>query len=1304
MTNHNPSITSSNATGSFSENSNTTGSNALHQLSGTMNFNDSDRRDSHTTSASLKSAVLSSGSVIPASTLAHLNSAMSSIILSDSNGSGKLKWSFSAEDDDFDFLAKNQSLVLTYEIKLSDNHGGTTKKTVTITVTGTDDKPIIDFGTEAVVQERAGVSLSFAADTAQMAVHFVDPDLTNTGHTASVTDVSASGATGGLLPGILGELELMSFFRINNVVKASGSSNGTINATFSAPDLAFDYLSAGEALDITYTIKLNDNAGGITTQTVVVTVIGSNDGPVILAFPESRNLTEGGDLSPAGDLTACGDFHFADIDLSDTHTVSIAVTAERSGGGTVPLSNADLVAALSTSLDDSDGHVFGEVDWNFSLDNDAVSFLHSGETLTLTYQITVTDSAGGSDTQTVTVMILGVNDPVVITSGPGSASLAEFADTSGSAAANTTSPVPTGTLSFTDTDIGDTHTLGVTIASATWSGGSGVPAATSTALAAALLTTLNDSTGTGSGSIDWTFSIADQELDFLAAGETLTVDYDVSIADGSTNDSETVTITVTGANDLVAITSGPGAASLEEMPNTTGSSAPNTTSPVPTGTLSFIDADFTDTHVVSVSVASAVWSVDPFFLPEQTQADLLTALVTTLSDSTGTGAGSVDWTFSIPDQDLDFLGAGETLTVTYDVTVADAFSSATQQVTITITGAQDALVVNPLVVAAADTPFVDLGSVVAAGNLIFDAGDNAGDAGVSLSITEVNGQPVSVGQFAGAYGDLLVTSDGFYIYIANASLDPLQEGDTATEQFDFVVTDSLGRSEATTLTLNVSGANDAPVITGAIATGSVTEDLGPTLTVNGDFETGDFSGWDTTDSHAQIQFGGLSGQYVAQLPPMPFAETLVQNIATTPGQQYKVSFFVSGDPESTGNSLTVAWNGVTVLAVSDNYSGALTRYSFDVVGGPAATSSLEFTYFSDGLGMLLDDVALASVPGPATASTDGSITFADIETADTHTATFVPQGVDYVGTFSLGPVSETSGSGSLAWNFTVNNADIQFLAEGETLFQTYTVFLTDDHGASGLQDITITLIGSNDAPAAAVADTIITNAGEEGGLFIPAWALVANDVDPDLADTLDLHAVLGSTGGSAFEFGGVIFFDDASLGGAFSYNTTDGLAVGGAGTATVINNSAASTVLTGTDDDEIIIATVGGEALDGGGGDDILIGNSGSHDLTGGSGDDIFAFQVVPDGLNKILDFDNTVDNDMIAISSAAFGAGLTAGMDLSPVFESTADAEFLGALFHYDTSSQRLYFSADGTTASAVVVAQLQAGAVLHANDLLIV
>src|ERR1044072_5343037 len=89
MTNHAPTFTGSSATGSFSEFSNTTDSTALHTLTGTLNFKDSDHTDTHTTSASLRSAVLSSGSIIPSTSLSHFQTAMTSQITSDSNGTGQ---------------------------------------------------------------------------------------------------------------------------------------------------------------------------------------------------------------------------------------------------------------------------------------------------------------------------------------------------------------------------------------------------------------------------------------------------------------------------------------------------------------------------------------------------------------------------------------------------------------------------------------------------------------------------------------------------------------------------------------------------------------------------------------------------------------------------------------------------------------------------------------------------------------------------------------------------------------------------------------------------------------------------------------------------------------------------------------------------------------------------------------------------------------------------------------------------------------------------------------------------------------
>jgi VCBS repeat-containing protein len=1306
MTNHNPDITSPTVNDSFSETANTTGSTTTHNLSGTMNFKDSDHSDTHTTSAALTNTAVSGGTAIPTASLTNLQNALTSHIASDSNGSGVIDWSFSAPDDDFDFLAKGQTLTLTYEVTVTDNHGGSGQKAVNITVTGSDDKPIITMSAGATVTEQPDTTLSFAPDVANPTVQFFDADLANVGYTASVVGVAASGVTTGLLPGFLGTAELSAFFHIDSVSKAAGSSSGVINTTFSAPDVAFDYLAAGEQLDITYAVQLNDGAGGTTTQNVDVTVVGTNDAPIYLSGPESANLTEGQNLS-SGNLTAHGDLFFSDIDLSDTHTVSTTVTASRSSGGAVPLSDATLLAALTPSLEDSTGHILGEVDWDFALPNSDVNFLMGGETLTLTYDISVTDPSLATTTQVVTVTILGVNNPPVITSGPESDSVAELADTTGSPTLDTSATG--GSLAFTDQDTSDTHTVAVSVDSATWSGGSAVPATTLSDLANALATTLNDSTGTGSGSVDWTFSIPDSDLDFLAAGETLTTVYDVKVSDASASATQTVTITAVGANDDVTVTSGPESGSVAEQPDTTGSSTPDTSSP---GSLSFTDADLNDTHAVAVSLDSAVWSANPFFVPGQTLSDLQSALATTLNDSTGTGSGSVDWSFSIPDADLDFLAAGETLTATYDVTVSDgAGSSSTQNVVITMTGAEDPLVVNSVSPSISDTAFPDTGTVIGSGNVIIDGADTGGDLSTSLSVTAVDGLASNVDGFVtGAHGSLFVDSSGFYEYIADSSIDPLTVGDNVTDQFNFTVTDSLGRSATTTLTFNINGADDAPIITSADNVGSITEDAGPSTVVNGGFETGNLNGWSASSSAISAGFfgiGGAFGNWAADLGPTASTLSLSQDVATTPGQQYTLSFFVDGDPDSFSNALTVTWDGATILSLTQVPLG-FNQYTFTVTGdASASTTPLVFSYVDDADGLLLDQVAVNATTAPATQTAQGTINFSDVETGDTHTASFVPVGGGYVGTFSLDPVSEVPSSGSVEWHFSVDNSAIQFLSQGQTLTQDYLVTVTDENGASTTQDVTIALNGANDPPTAN-ADTVITDVDTSGGSFIPGWALTRNDTDPDVNDSLNVNSAGSSSGGNVIGFppNGVLFTDDGTLGGLFSYDVTDGIAISDPATVTFDNNAATSTSLTGTSGDDIIIGDNASETLDGGAGNDILIANAGNQTLTGGSGNDIFAFEAPPSSPASIADFNDTTEQDQIAISASRFGGGLTPGMDLSTLFETSSDNQFVSpiSLFHFDTGNQTLYFSADGTTGSEVAVTELQAGTELQANNMLIV
>ena len=276
----------------------------------------------------------------------------------------------------------------------------------------------------------------------------------------------------------------------------------------------------------------------------------------------------------------------------------------------------------------------------------------------------------------------------------------------------------------------------------------------------------------------------------------------------------------------------------------------------------------------------------------------------------------------------------------------------------------------------------------------------------------------------------------------------------------------------------------------------------------------------------------------------------------------------------------MSWDGAPILAQSDIFGG-LTRYSFDVVGDASSShTTLAFAYADDGTGLHVDQVTVGAATGQPTESSNGNIAFSDIETADTHTANFTPDGGGYLGTFSLDPLSESGGSGSVAWHYTVNNSDIQFLAAGQQLIQSYTVNVADSHGASTPTDVTITINGANDAPTA-VSENVITDAGPSSVIDIPGWALAANDTDPDTTDHVFFHDVVSSSGGFGFQSSGDAFFiEDATLGGSFNYTASDGIAVSANNaTDTLINNATTATTLTGTSGDDVIIATNGTEAL-----------------------------------------------------------------------------------------------------------------------------
>src|SRR5204863_295638 len=150
---------------------------------------------------------------------------------------------------------------------------------------------------------------------------------------------------------------------------------------------------------------------------------------------------------------------------------------------------------------------------------------------------------------------------------------------------------------------------------------------------------------------------------------------------------QTVTITVTGANDAPVVSadvsgdSGTALHAIAELPNTTNDS---TDLDAASGSLAFNDVDLNDTHTFINSGPTFGWldSGGQGLSLDGTQIGLLTSassLTLTPHDSTGTGLGSVDFAYSAADSTFDFLAAGEKLTIAFDLALPDVNNVASTQ-------------------------------------------------------------------------------------------------------------------------------------------------------------------------------------------------------------------------------------------------------------------------------------------------------------------------------------------------------------------------------------------------------------------------------------------------------------------------------------------------------------------------------------------------------------------------------------------------------------------------------------------------
>ena len=237
------------------------------------------------------------------------------------------------------------------------------------------------------------------------------------------------------------------------------------------------------------------------------------------------------------------------------------------------------------------------------------------------------------------------------------------------------------------------------------------------------------STNGNDGSVGWSYDVADSKLDFLAAGETLTLTYTATVSEGPNNSvTEPITVTITGTNDAPTIATTNG--SITELPGTGNGAIDHAT-----GTIVFADADLTDRPAVSTQFTSFTYqnaadqNITASLTPQQ-QADVaaLEASLVLTPSSTNANDGSVGWSYDVADSKLDFLAAGDVLTLTYLASVSDGHGgSASEPITVTITGTND----QPTIVSETNPVVQNVVFVGSGGPSILGQGINTNDVGLA---------------------------------------------------------------------------------------------------------------------------------------------------------------------------------------------------------------------------------------------------------------------------------------------------------------------------------------------------------------------------------------------------------------------------------------------------------------------------------------------------------------------------------------------------------------------------------------------
>ncbi len=375
-------------------------------------------------------------------------------ILGDGETNDVLHWQFNSSTpvagsadlvEAFDFLAENETLQLSYTIRVKDDSGQGDaseqewdEQTVIVLITGANDQPDISgyvqpaaiAETDGALVESGAVTVSDvdSSDVVNVRVANVDAQLDGDDDLILMDELLLGFLT--LTDASSNQAKTASQTQTSALqVLADGEVLDQLNWDFASTPTAFDYLTLGEVLTITYDVVVDDQNGSGPAESstrllqIVVTVTGTNDEPVIDAISNAA-IDESIDGSPI--TVSIGAVTFEDVDLNDVGHSATITNVVASGEITgLTATNADLIALIKDlDVTKAAGTDNGSLAPTFTAPASVFSYLAFGQMLVLTYTLQIDDGDGGTDAETFTVTITGVNSTPILSDPVGDPLLA----------------------------------------------------------------------------------------------------------------------------------------------------------------------------------------------------------------------------------------------------------------------------------------------------------------------------------------------------------------------------------------------------------------------------------------------------------------------------------------------------------------------------------------------------------------------------------------------------------------------------------------------------------------------------------------------------------------------------------------------------------------------------------------------------------------------------------------------------------------------------------------------------------------